>query len=144
MCSARLTFDVNPPLSGDCKIAVDRDLYEGRVLMAEETARNMLRNEIETLDFMQTKIWSQVEAGDLKAIDQVLKIASKRVEWQDLAIKDTAGLDRSAHTVIIAGTDDYVNHLKAAATAAEADVSTQIESDKGVASSTTVVSQEES
>lgn len=98
------------PSGASCKATVDRYMSEARALIAEDTGKKMLQREIETLDYMQTKLWPFVQAGSEKAIDQVLKIQTKRVEWQSLAVKDDDA-KRDMLTMIVPG-ETYKSYLQ--------------------------------
>lgn len=76
-----------------------------------DTRETLLDLEISRLDYMQSKLWMYVEAGDIKAIDQTLKIIQLRARLRGLDQVDaTAG----QQTVLVVGGSeaDYVNKLK--------------------------------
>lgn len=109
--------DMGYPSGGSLKVAVDRLLDEGRQLVEQQTGKQMLRDEIETLYYMQSKLWPQVEVGDPKAIDQVLRLVTKRVEWQNLALTEDTG-STVGSTVVVPGSTftDYLQELAKKAT----------------------------
>ena len=133
--------DLGFPNAIAAKAAVSRYLDEARSLIATETAKEMLVQEVELLDYMQTKLWSMVELGDPKAIDQVLKIATKRVEWQNLAVKDDAA-DQDLRTVVIPG-EAYVQYLKELSDSSAPGDDPQIVESKAVPSISSTSHQEE-
>ena len=105
------------PNAASCRYQVERYLAEARDLVEQYTAKQMLANEIMLLDYLQTKLWTAVEIGDRQAIETVVKIAEKRVVWQNLEVKDDARVTE-VHTIVVPG-DDYTTYLKQAAAKAE-------------------------
>lgn len=105
------------PTSASCREQVTRYLAEARAMVEAHTAKQMLVNEVMLLDYLQTRLWPDVEAGDRQAIETVVKIADKRVTWQNLAIADAAK-PTEVHTIIVPG-EEMTQYLKNAAKQAE-------------------------
>lgn len=76
-----------------------------------ETRESLLDLEIARLDYMQSKLWMYVEAGDIKAIDETLKIIQLRSRLRGL---DQVDASASQQTVLVVGGSeaDYVSKLK--------------------------------
>lgn len=76
-----------------------------------ETKDTLLELEIDRLDYVQSRIWMQVEAGDLKAVETFLKIVQVRAKLRGLDVVDAAA---GQHTVlVISGNEkDYIDKLK--------------------------------
>lgn len=76
-----------------------------------ETREELLDLEIARLDYMQSKLWMGVEVGDVKSIDQMLKIIQLRARLRGL---DQVDAETGKQTVlVVGGTEaDYVNKLK--------------------------------
>lgn len=123
--------------------AVDRYLNEARDLMTAEVSKRMLQTEVDRLDYMQTKIWSQVENGDLDAIKVAITLGDKRVQWQNLTVKDD-DTQQIIHTVINPG-DDLKSYLMRMARQAESEevVEGEVLEPKQVTSTTQQVHTEE-
>lgn len=105
------------PNAMSCRLQVERYLAEGRSMVEQYTAKQMLTNEIMLLDYLQSKLWQQVEVGDRQAIETVMKIADKRVVWQNLEVQDDARATE-VHTIVVPG-NEYTSYLKEAAAKAE-------------------------
>lgn len=77
----------------------------------EEDRDTILALEVDRLNFAQARIWPQVEYGDPKAIDILLKIINLRARLRGLDLVDpTAG----THTVLVIGgqEQEYIAKLK--------------------------------
>ena len=105
-----------------CRLQVERYLAEGRAMVEQYTAKQMLINEVMLLDYMQSRLWTAVEAGDRQSIETVMKLADKRVAWQNLAISDDSKATE-VHTVVIRG-ESYTEYLRNASEKAQIDAGT--------------------
>jgi hypothetical protein len=76
-----------------------------------ETRESLLDLEIERLNFAQSKIWMAVEAGDVKAIELLLKIVTLRAKLQGVDVLDAS---KGQQTVLVVGGSEgeYVAKLK--------------------------------
>lgn len=76
-----------------------------------DTRETLLEMEVARLDYMQSKVWLGVEAGDPKSIDAALKIIALRVRLEGL---DQVDATKGQQTVLVVGGEEgeYVAKLK--------------------------------
>jgi hypothetical protein len=67
--------------------------------------------ELARLDYVQSRIWPQVDHGDLKAVETFLKISALRARYEGFEQVDASA---NQNTVLIIGgkEEEYVNKLK--------------------------------
>jgi hypothetical protein len=98
------------------KTDVDRYLAEGRALVVESSAKDMLTLEISRMDALQNYLWGFVQSGSIPAITEARHIIMSRAQ---LVVALGGGLDKAkdgTQTVVIGGTaQNYLGTLQEAA-----------------------------
>jgi hypothetical protein len=113
---AQIAEEERYPSATAAKADVDLYLAEGRSLVVEKSAKDMLTLEMARLDAMQAYLWPGVTMGAIPAITEARHIIMSRAR---LAVALGQGLTDSqdgAHTVVIGGTEgNYLGTLQQAA-----------------------------
>lgn len=76
--------------------------------------QELLAMEIERLDYMQSKLWPDVELGDIRAMEMVLKLIQERVKDLGLAMSapEQQQVNVVSAVVVPSSTDDYAAALR--------------------------------
>jgi len=78
--------------------------------LGEDEREMLLMMENERFDYMLSKLWPQIEYGDIKAIQTALQISRERRAWNHM---DTPLSTSTTQVLVVGGaTDDYIEKLK--------------------------------
>lgn len=106
---SKIAADLDFPNAQAAKAAVQNLLAEARFLHRQDTARVMLENELDYLDMLKRNLANGVAVGDVQAIRTALAVATKKVEWLDLAVETDKQIE---HVTVVQAGDDYVAYMQ--------------------------------
>ncbi len=90
--------------------AVRRRFKQEAQFLGEEEREMLLMLENERFDYMLSKLWAQIEYGDIKAIMAALAISRERRAWNHM---DTPLSTSTTQVLVVGGqTQDYIEKLK--------------------------------
>lgn len=99
------------PSANAVVMAIRAHIQEDARGQTSEFRQNLLQMELDRLDFMLSRIWPQIEHGDLKAVDSGIKIVQTQAR---IAGIDQIDASTKVQTVLVVGGEerDYVAKLK--------------------------------
>ena len=97
-----------------CALDIKRHMAEEAAHKSAEDRESMLNLELDRLNYMLSKIWPQIEHGDLKAVDTAIRLINTSCRLMGL---DQVDASTHVQTVLVVGgaEDDYIKKLKQAA-----------------------------
>ena len=95
--------------------AVNTYLQRSALSQSEEWRREALQLELDRFDSLNVIAWDQAMAGDLRAVDTVLKIMGHRAKLLQLDVPTNTN-DGMRTLIVMGDTEEYVKSLKQVAT----------------------------
>jgi uncharacterized protein (DUF1501 family) len=95
----------------DASNKVSNALKQAAALIDEGAKQEIMALEMDRYDLMQQNLWALALAGDIKAVETILKISDRRLRILGLDGSQTNSITNN--TIVVAGTgDEYLSALK--------------------------------
>lgn len=99
------------PSTNAAVMAIRNHIQEDARGQSSEFRQNLLQMELDRLDFMLSRIWPQIEHGDLKAVDSGVKIIQTQARIAGIDQIDAS--TKVQQVLVVSGDEkDYISKLK--------------------------------